>query len=485
MQLKGDMVMEYITCKQAAQNWGISERRVRELCTNKKVAGAFQTGKVWNIPQNAPKPTDERYTGNDNRKTILITGASRGIGRATAEKFLQNGYKVYGTYNTSLEPMKELERRYGKDNFVICGPYDFTKIEQIQKCCDNLMGIKFDSMFLNAGIFSENDDFLMFNLQDFTKVFNCNFYSPLIITLTLSKFIKIGGSIVLMSSNDAYSGAYGSMSYSISKNAIISLAKCLSVNFGRQKIRVNSIAPGAINTDMNTPEQEFEAPLYTPIERIAQPYEVANVVYFLCSSESSFINGENITIDGGYSNVSTLLKKEIARSREFVGYDYLIDSMHNLKPGERALCLDTTPGYGWINNPQEVNYLKSCYEANNNGATVERIIIFNDEHKERIFNNKLIQEYLRNIPTTYLVQESEVKCKCASAFSKIGQGYIVYNTKEGVHSFIDTFADEEDMGYISSSEQLSDSLTESFNSIKNAILTKKVKDYRNKVLKQS
>lgn len=476
--------MEYISCKQAATNWNISERRVRELCANKKVSGAFQQGKVWNIPKNAPKPIDERFTGNNNRKTILITGASRGIGRATAEKFLQNGYKVYGTYNASLQPMKELEKKYGKENFVICGPFDFTKTDQIIKCCDSLVGIKFDSMFLNAGIFSENDDFLMFNLEDFTSVFNCNFYSPLIIACSLSKFMNIGGSIVLMGSNDAYSGAYGSMSYSISKNAVISLAKCLSVNFGRQRVRVNSISPGAINTDMNTPEQEFEAPLYTPIERIAQPYEVANVVYFLCSDDASFINGENITIDGGYSNVSVLLKKEISRNRKFVGYDYLINSMLGLKKGESALCLDTTTGYGWMNNPEEENYLNSCYEANKNGAIVERIIIFKDEYKQKVFNNPLIKEYLKNIPTTYLVLESEVKSKCASAFSRLGQGYIIYNTEQGETCYIDTFANEKDVGYITTNPQLSSSIKETYTQIKNAILTKKVKNYRNEAIKE-
>jgi 3-oxoacyl-[acyl-carrier protein] reductase len=128
--------------------------------------------------------------------------------------------------------------------------------------------------------------------------------------------INDNGSIVIMSSNDAYPGAFGSMSYSISKSALISLMKCLCVNFGDKRVRVNSVAPGAINTDMNTPEQEFEAPLYTPIERIGQPAEVAEVVYFLVSDSASFINGENITIDGGYNIVSILLKNEAKRVRE-------------------------------------------------------------------------------------------------------------------------------------------------------------------------
>ena len=113
-----------------------------------------------------------------------------------------------------------------------------------------------------------------------------------------------------MSSNDAYPGAFASLSYSISKSALLSLMKSLSVNFGIKGIRVNSVAPGAIDTDMNTPEQMNIAPYFTPISRAGLPEDVAKVVYFLASDEASFISGENITIDGGYNIVSVLLKSE-------------------------------------------------------------------------------------------------------------------------------------------------------------------------------
>ena len=224
---------------------------------------------------------------------------------------------------------------YGVENMKKIGPYNFKNIDDV----------------------SENDDFVNFNLDEFNQVMNCNFYSQLIISTKLQSYIKNGGNIVLMSSNDAYSGAFGSMSYSISKSAVVSLMKCLCVNFGRRHIRVNAISPGAINTDMNTPEQEFEAPMWTPIERIAEPYEVANVVYFLSSSESSFINGENITIDGGYGNVSVLLKEEIQRERKIVGYDWLNEKIASIQEDDIVYCLDATPDYGWIENPKEEIYL--------------------------------------------------------------------------------------------------------------------------------
>jgi len=86
--------------------------------------------------------------------------------------------------------------------------------------------------------------------------------------------------------------------------------KCLAVNFGKKKVRVNSVAPGAIDTDMNTEEQMEISPYFTPINSVGTPVDVAKVVYFLSSDEASFINGENITIDGGYNIVSILLKSE-------------------------------------------------------------------------------------------------------------------------------------------------------------------------------
>lgn len=243
-------------------------------------------------------------------KKVLITGVSRGIGRGIAEKFLQEGYCVYGTFNSSKAKAEELVAIYGDERVKLFGPYDFTKIEQTQQLVKDLERYQFDSIVCNAGMFAENDDFNDFDVDVFNETMHCNFYAPMVICVGLKDAIKDGGSIVLMSSNDAYPGAFSSMSYTISKAAIISLMRCLCVNFGHKNVRVNSVAPGAINTDMNTDEQMNIAPYFTPVSRVGQPVDVAKVVYFLASDESAFVNGENITIDGGYSIMSILLKSE-------------------------------------------------------------------------------------------------------------------------------------------------------------------------------
>ena len=459
--------MKYVNCQQKSIEWNITERRVRQLCVDGKIKGSYKNGSVWMIPEMAVKPS-EGDNILQNKKSILITGASRGIGKATAVKFLENGWIVYGTYFKSLDNIQDLIIKYPKTFFPV-GPYDLSKLENVSALVRGFKSVMFDAIFMNAGIFSENDDFINFDLQQFNAVMNCNFYAPMIITIQLKNNIKTNGSIVLMSSNDAYSGAFASISYSTSKQAILSLVKSLSVNFGRKGIRVNSVAPGAIDTDMNTPEQVNESPKWTPLQRVAQPYEVANVVYFLCGGDSSFINGENITIDGGYGNVSILLKKEMESSRIYGDYDSLVNRYNNAKKDETILSIDVADsGYAWQDKDKEISYLNSIVNAQKRGVNCHKYIIL-PKNKIEVFKtkNKVYARYKNIIKNTYIIASEDLFSSLRDVYDIIGSGCDIYvDSKYNKTSFIDFFSSNDSVGVLTDNEIITGRLYEKISKLK-------------------
>lgn len=242
------------------------------------------------------------------RKTVLITGGSRGLGRACALKFAQLDYNVIINYNNSLKEAVSLEA-YLKENYnisVLLVKADISKEDEVI----NMMNViknsfqKIDCLVNNAGI-AIDTLFEDKTVQNFRKIIDVN----LIGTFLVSKYIgslmfkEKSGTIINVSSTNAIDTYYPySLDYDASKAGVISLTHNLARQFAPY-IRVNCVAPGWINTEMNKElDKEFieEENKKILLGRFSEPSEIANVIAFLASHEASYINGSVIRVDGGY-----------------------------------------------------------------------------------------------------------------------------------------------------------------------------------------
>ena len=241
------------------------------------------------------------------RKNVLITGASLGLGKETALLFALNNYNIIINYNHSVKEATELSRYIEKTYQVntLLVKADISKEEEVKNMVD--LGIKtfgkIDVLVNNAGIAIDRP-FEEKNQSDFRKIIDTN----LIGTFLVSKYVseemlkKKSGKIINISSTNALNTYYPmSLDYDASKAGIISLTH----NFAYQLapyITVNAVAPGWIDTPMNkNMDQDYkkkeEDKIY--LKRFADPKEIANVIFILASDKASYINSSVIRVDGG------------------------------------------------------------------------------------------------------------------------------------------------------------------------------------------
>ena len=244
----------------------------------------------------------------NDRKTVLITGGSRGLGRACALKFAELNYNIIINYNNSYEEALNL-KKYILENysvFVLLVKADISNEQEVINMIDVIKNNyeKVDCLINNAGI-AIDTLFEDKTVQNFRKIIDVN----LIGTFLVSKYIgslmlkEKSGTIINVSSTNAIDTYYPySLDYDASKAGVISLTHNLARQFAPY-IRVNCVAPGWINTEMNKElDGEFieEENKKILLERFSEPYEIANVIAFLASHEASYINGSVIRVDGGY-----------------------------------------------------------------------------------------------------------------------------------------------------------------------------------------
>lgn len=239
------------------------------------------------------------------KKIAIITGASRGIGREIAKTLAKEGIQVVANYNNSEKNALELKEELKSENINIdIFKADVSKREEAKELVKytlNKYG-KVDILINNAGI-SEYKVFNDETDQDWNKIMNVNLYSAFVMCQEVipNMVHNKNGSIINISSIWGMVGSSLEVLYSISKAGMDGLTKALAKELGPSNIRVNSVAPGAINTDMNanlTVEELKQLESETPLGRIGNPKDIAKCVKWLV--EDTFTTGQVISVNGGW-----------------------------------------------------------------------------------------------------------------------------------------------------------------------------------------
>ena len=258
-----------------------------------------------------------------NRKVVLVTGSSRGIGKATIIEFAKKGYDIVINY---IESEKEARLKFTEERFEFDNQKDAIELKEyvekefgvkalvveadvsnefeVKECISKIMDIygRIDVVVNCAGIVFDRDMYKA-TIAEFENTIKVNVIGAFIVSREASKKMTKGGSIINISStNGTKVIAPESVDYNISKVGLQSLTRDLAYQL-KPNIRVNAIAIGWADTDMNKdlPKEYIEEEnkkIY--LERFADPSEIARTICFLASDESSYINGEILTIDGGY-----------------------------------------------------------------------------------------------------------------------------------------------------------------------------------------
>ena len=242
----------------------------------------------------------------EEEKVVLVTGGSRGIGKEVAMKFAKEGYNVVTNYVSDKTDKEKLKKEFEENNVkALVLKADVSKTEDVENLVKQAIDTfgKIDVLVNNAGITRDN---LLMRMpeEDFDKVIETNLKGTFLVTKAVTKYMmkKRHGSIINLSSVVGVAGNAGQSNYSASKAGIIGFTKSVAKELASRNIRANAVAPGFIETDMtDVLKEDVKEHIYNqiPLKRMGTAKEVAELIYFLGSDNSSYITGQVINIDGG------------------------------------------------------------------------------------------------------------------------------------------------------------------------------------------
>jgi NAD(P)-dependent dehydrogenase (short-subunit alcohol dehydrogenase family) len=239
-------------------------------------------------------------------KTALVTGASRGIGRASALALARDGARVlvhYGQGKAEAEAVvAEIRAAGGSADAVAADLAAADGPHKLAAQVRALVGERLDVLVANAGV-SKAAPIEEITVADFDRLFAVNVRAPFFLVQQLLPLLKDGSSIVLLSSLAAHAAVGTLHVYAATKGAIDTLVKHLAAALGPRGIRVNAVAPGVVQTDMSNFTKTDAGRDFTlgmqALKRLAEPDDIGGVVAFLASNDARWIAGDTIHVDGG------------------------------------------------------------------------------------------------------------------------------------------------------------------------------------------
>ena len=235
-------------------------------------------------------------------KNIIVTGASGGIGNSIVEKLYEQGANVLAT-GTRLEKLEELKAKFDNIKTLRFDISQHEKIEEFINEATEKLGGSLDGMVNNAGITKDNLTIRM-SLEEWSKVIDINLTSTfLMCKYSIKKMLKNkSGKIVNITSVVGHTGNVGQANYTASKAGIVAMSKSLAIEYAKKNININCISPGFLKTAMTDKiDDKFKDIIVSkiPSGRLGEPEDIANAVLFLASTQSDYINGETLHVNGG------------------------------------------------------------------------------------------------------------------------------------------------------------------------------------------
>ena len=239
---------------------------------------------------------------NLEKKNIIVTGASGGIGNAIIKKLSEAGANILAS-GTRIEKLEELKKNFEGLKILKFDISQSDKIEEFIEKATNELGGSLDGIVNNAGITQDNLAIRM-SLNEWQKVININLTSTFLMSkFAIKKMLKNkSGKIVNITSVVGHTGNLGQANYTASKAGIVAMSKSLAIEYAKKNININCISPGFIKTAMTDKiDDKFKEVIVSkiPSARLGEPDDIANAVLFLSSDQSNYINGETLHVNGG------------------------------------------------------------------------------------------------------------------------------------------------------------------------------------------